>query len=164
MGLMAPHTFCFFPTKLYLKIPCDSLHKSYLQEFWNFKFNFKKDCNLILWPMGKWKIANILEMSSRRTNRAKFWLQGQFMEYVCNFWHFGQCPSFMPQNGNFENGPVSRKLLPIEGKQAQFRTLGVEKGYMCNLWNSGQWPNFRPKYGNFENQSLSLKRLPVERK
>ena len=35
---------------------------------------------------------------------------------MCNFWNFGQWPSFMPKYGNFENGPISRKPLPVERK------------------------------------------------
>ncbi len=34
--------------------------------------------------------------------------------YMCNFWNFGQWPSFIPKYGNFENLPVSQKPLPVE--------------------------------------------------
>ena len=50
----------------------------------------------------------------------------------------------MPQNGNFENWPVSRKALPVQRKKAQFQPPGVEREYMNNLWNFGQWPSFMP--------------------
>ncbi len=32
----------------------------------------------------------------------------------------------MPKYGNFENRPVSRKPMPVEQKEAQFRPQGVE--------------------------------------
>ncbi len=44
----------------------------------------------------------------------------------------------MPKYGNFENGPVSWKPLPIEQKEAQFGPSGVEWAYMCNFWNFSQ--------------------------
>ena len=82
----------------------------------------------------------------------------------CNFWNFGVWPSFMPKYGNFENGPVYWKPLPVEVKQAQFRPLRVERGYVCNFQNFDQWPSFMPEYGNFENWPVSQKLLPIEQK
>ncbi len=72
-----------------------------------------KDVNLTLWPMGKWGIAIILEMVSRRAKQSDIqesWVVG----HICNFYNLGQWPSFMSQNGDFENRPVSRKPLPVE--------------------------------------------------
>ncbi len=37
-------------------------------------------------------------------------------QYMCNFWNFGQWPSFMPKYDSFENRLISRKRLPIEQK------------------------------------------------
>ncbi len=34
------HSYDSFSTKLFLNVPCDSPHKSCLQEFWNLKFHF----------------------------------------------------------------------------------------------------------------------------
>ena len=73
MGLMASRSYCF-PTKLFLKISCDIPDKTYLWEFWNFKFNvFLKDWNLTWWSMETWNIANILEMASLITKRNEIW-------------------------------------------------------------------------------------------
>ncbi len=58
---------------------------------------------------------------------------------MCNFWNFRQWPIFMPQNGNFENQPVSRKPLSVERQEAQFRSAGLERDYMCNFWGFFQF-------------------------
>ena len=46
---------------------------------------------------------------------------------MCNFWNFGQWPSFMHKFGNFENRPASWKLVLVDQKLAQFRPPGVER-------------------------------------
>ncbi len=65
------YSYCSFSTKLFLKVPCDSPHKSYLYAFRNLKLIFLKVRNLTLWLMGKWKIANIFERASRGTKRSE---------------------------------------------------------------------------------------------
>ena len=45
--------------------------------------------------------------------------------------------SFMPKYGNFENQKLSRKLLPIEHKYAQFRRPVIESEFvslLLELW------------------------------
>ncbi len=54
---------------------------------------------------------------------------------MCNCCNFGQWPSFMPKYDNFENRPVSRKPLPVERKETQFRPPEVERQYKYNCWN-----------------------------
>ena len=94
MGLMASRTFCFFPTKLSLKIQCDSFHKQRVIAwvwwrpgiFFSTKLSLNiltyinfKISNLILFKRlklntvanGNWKIANILEMGSRRAKQSE---------------------------------------------------------------------------------------------
>ncbi len=61
--------------------------------------------------------------------------------YMCNFWHFGRWPSFMPKYNNFENRHVSRKLL-LRVKISSISTPEVEMVYMCNFWNFGKWPSW----------------------
>ncbi len=63
----------------------------------------------------------ILEIGPYLGNRcpsstSTLWGRKRVYLYLCNFWNFGQWPSFMPKYGNFENGPVSRKPLPVERK------------------------------------------------
>ncbi len=63
--------------------------------------------------MGKWKIANILETSSRRAKRSEIltWgvAEGRFVQLL-KLW------PIMLKYGTFENRPVSRKPLPVERK------------------------------------------------
>ncbi len=66
--------------------------------------------------MGKCKIDNILETASRRAKGVKIGTREVFRKYIYNIWHFGKWPSFMPKYGNYENQPISRKLLPVEWK------------------------------------------------
>ncbi len=40
---------------------------------WKFKFNFKKILKCFIAAMGKWKIANILEIANRRVKRSEIW-------------------------------------------------------------------------------------------
>ncbi len=61
---------------------------------------------------------------------------------MCHFWNFGQWPSFIAKYGNFENQPLSWKLLPIQRKYAQFLHPGIERECMCNFWNFGPWPGW----------------------
>ncbi len=44
----------------------------------------------------------------------------------------------MPKYGNFENQPLSRKLLPIDQKYAQFWCRGIERECMSLLLEL--WP------------------------
>ncbi len=50
--LLTYNIILFQPT--FFNIPCDSFHiKAMCLKILNFKFNFKKDYNLTLWPKGK---------------------------------------------------------------------------------------------------------------
>ena len=69
--------------------------------------------------MEKPKSSIIWKTSDRRAKQSEIWDSGVpgslgYIIYMCNFWNFGQLPSFMPKYGNFENGPVSWKQLPVE--------------------------------------------------
>ena len=46
----------------------------------------KKDLNLTFWSMGKWKIANMLEIVSRRAKRSEIWDTG-VISLVEHFWN-----------------------------------------------------------------------------
>ncbi len=73
------YSFDSFSTKLFLNVPCSSPHKTCFLEFAScsleiFYLNvLKKDWNLILCPIGKCNIANILEIASRRAKRSEIW-------------------------------------------------------------------------------------------
>ncbi len=61
-----------------------------LIEILNLKF-FKKDCNLTLWPMGKCKIANILEIGRRRAKQSEIWDGGGVVSNIYEGYLLFQC-------------------------------------------------------------------------
>ena len=98
-----------------------------------------KRLKLTLWPVGKCKTPNILEMGRSRAKRSEIldsggvgW--GASLGSICAT----SGTLAMAKYGNLENRLVSRKPLPVERKQAQFRPPGVEREYMCDFWHFGQ--------------------------
>ncbi len=78
------YSYGCFSGKLFLNVPCDYPHNTYFLEFWNFKLKFKKkDWNLTLCQMGKCKIADILQMASRRAKRSEIWDSGGTSRSIC---------------------------------------------------------------------------------
>ncbi len=55
---------------LLVKVPCDSLHKSYLLELWKSKL---KEWNLTLWTREKWKNIFISRTANRSAKRTNIW-------------------------------------------------------------------------------------------
>ncbi len=51
----------------------------------------------------------------------------------------------MPKYGNFENRPVSWKVVPVEHNLAQFRPPGVERQYMYKSITGGTFSDIIPK-------------------
>ncbi len=75
---------------------------------------------LELWLLAKlqaqiwqfWKLAHISETAARRAKISLISTTWSRRECMCHFWNFEQWPSFMAKYGNFENQPLSQKLLP----------------------------------------------------
>ncbi len=97
---------------------------------------------LEFWPLANFhaqiwqvrKLARILETAAHGAKMSSIsTLWGRKRVYMCKIWKFGHLPSFMPKYGNFVNGPVSWKLLPIKQVWAQFQAPGLEKEYMCHF-------------------------------
>ena len=61
---------------------------------------------------------------------------------MCYFLNFGQWASFLAKYGNFENQPLSQKLLLIHRKYAQFRHPRIERVCIVQLLNFGPWPSW----------------------
>ncbi len=62
-----------------------------------------------------WKSARNLETAVHRAKISNFVPFGVERGFICNF--FFQIPGFMPEYGNFETRPVSRKPLPRRAKR-----------------------------------------------
>ncbi len=60
---------------------------------------------------------------------------------MCNFWNFGQWPSFMPKYGNFRNRSVSRKLLHNQSENhLHYNRRGRKRVYMyVELWSMAKF-------------------------
>ncbi len=69
-------------------------------------------------------MAGISETAAHKAKISSISIPWVERDYMCNF---GQLPSFMHKYGNFENRPISWKLVPVEQKLAQFRPPGVER-------------------------------------
>ena len=72
-------------------------------------------------------IANILKMASRRAKRSEIWVLGGGGEYMCNFWNFGQWPSFMPKYGNLESWP---RISEITRHRAKISSIRPHRDYI----------------------------------
>ena len=70
-------------------------------KFWNLKQN-EKSWNVTLWPIEKWKIANILETANRRAKWTKMWNSGVLVQHIV--WGYLRPWSAEGQFGVIRNG------------------------------------------------------------
>ena len=146
------YSFHSFSTKLFLNVPCNNPHKTWFLEFWNFKFKLvKKDWNLSLCPMEKWKSANISEMANRRANEVK----SQEYRYL---WPFNV-------QGHFGVIRCSCLKVPCNSKTAGLRTKqwNWDSGILIHqhIWGTFDLLVFKVIFGSF---SALVSKRPGTRK
>ena len=87
--------------------------KKCMCNFWNFAVVQVPCPNMAILKIDQY-LRNQYLLSENKLNFGHN--MGRNTEYRYNFWIFCQGPSFMRKYHNYENCPVSRKLLPIEQK------------------------------------------------
>ncbi len=83
MILSQTHFFLMLPNSPYKNCLGIGILKFQIQFFF-----MKKDWNLSLWSMGKWQIANILEMANRRVKRSENWDSSTITPCMGYLWAF----------------------------------------------------------------------------
>ena len=83
--------------------------------------------------MEKWKIANILQIASRRVKRRGIWDGEGSLESICaNYSTLANGQVSCPTMAILKR-PVSWKLLPIERRLARFQPQGEERVYVRGM-------------------------------
>ncbi len=77
--------------------------------------------------MEKCKIANILEMASRRAKRSEIWDSGVVWEAYVQFLELWPMATFHAKYGNFEKWPLISGTAAPRVKMTSISTPGVER-------------------------------------